>query len=84
MTRLTNYSLLCGKVAIEDADLAAVLRDLPQGLEEFFLDCWACEKLTEDILQTLAEAVLPLPRLSLGLAVSPVIFEGPKTPHWMA
>ena len=31
MTRLTNYSLLCGKVAIEDADLAAVLRDLPQA-----------------------------------------------------
>lgn len=64
--QLRSYSLLLGSCALEDEDLLVALDCLPQGLEEFVLDCWACKKLSSRVLMALREKLMvSLPRLRL-------------------
>jgi len=63
---LRSYSLLLGSCQLEDEDLLVALDCLPQGLEEFFLDCWACKKLSSRVLTALGEKLMvSMPRLKL-------------------
>eukprot|EP00438_Fugacium_kawagutii_P032914 Skav221779 [mRNA] locus=scaffold2426:275619:277445:+ [translate_table: standard] len=62
---LRSYSLLLGSLDLEDADLLVALEGLPQSLEEFFLDCWACSKLTLKVLMVLGEKLRTLHSLRL-------------------
>eukprot|EP00434_Breviolum_minutum_P020137 symbB.v1.2.017757.t1/scaffold1389.1/size122275/6 len=63
---MRSFSLLLGNViALEDAGLIELLEKLPQALEEFFLDCWACERLSLEVLHALRFVIPKLTKLKL-------------------